>query len=82
MTERTPRDGVGPLEAIIAASDDIARVEGRPDGPYLYTSQPGDGQVRIVFRDRVCRSYTEALIYVAYLRVQAAGYRDAPGAGR
>lgn len=69
----------GPLTAVTAASEEIARLEGRPDGPYLYASELGDGQVRVVFRDRVCRSWTEALIYVAGLRFAAAGYRDAAG---
>ncbi len=28
---------------------------------YLYTSRPGDGQVRVVFTDAVCQGYAEGL---------------------
>lgn len=59
------------VERIIALSDEVARLEGRPDGPYLYTSRPGDGQVRVVFRDQVCHSLGEGLAYVAELRDRA-----------
>ncbi len=28
---------------------------------YLYTSRPGDGQVRVVFTDGICRGYAAGL---------------------
>lgn len=31
------------------------------DDYYLYTSQPGDGQTRVVFTDAVCQGYAAGL---------------------
>lgn len=61
----------GTLTKIHEASDEIALIEGRPDGPYLYTSQPGDGQTRVVFRDKVCQGLGEGLAYVNELLAEA-----------
>lgn len=72
MSVDPERADAAALYAIISISDEIAEREGRPDGPYLYTSRPGDGQVRVVFRDRVCRGFAEGLQYVVDLDREAA----------
>jgi hypothetical protein len=39
---------------------------------YLYTSRPGDGQIRVVFTDTVCRGYAAGLRHMQ-ARIALAG---------
>lgn len=59
-----------------SAHDKIIRVDREielltGEGPYMYTSQPGDGQTKVVFQGHQCASYAEGLAYIEGLRADA-----------
>lgn len=62
-------DEIMMLAQIKRASKEYTELTG--EQCYLYVSEPTSSQLRVVFRDKTCLSYAEAMAYVGELLSEA-----------